>query len=87
MGAPSTAYSSVSVPRNIIFFSGLGKPASFIRSFKMYSLTSAFFLQLFPLCDRHRRGINTEEKAKVIAACLEDRIYTILCRTSYFALG
>ena len=35
----------------------------------------------------HRRSINTEEKAKVLAADFGDRIYLILSRVSYFAQG
>ena len=35
----------------------------------------------------HRRRINTEETPKVVAAVWGDRIYLILCRTSYFALS
>ena len=34
----------------------------------------------------HRQRINTEEKAKVVAAVLWDRIYSIPCRASCFAL-
>ena len=35
----------------------------------------------------HRRRINTEEKAKVVAASWGDRIYSNPCLASYFALG
>ena len=35
----------------------------------------------------YRRRINTEAKAKVVAAVLGDTIYSVPCRASYFALG
>ena len=55
--------------------------------YTLYTMTPPPPMLYFLMSRMHRRRINTEEKAQVVAACLGDSIYSILCRASYFAPG
>ena len=73
--------------QNLSMCNRTGATSTMQKQKDLIELIVLFSTRLGLACDNPRRSIYTEEKPKVVAAFLGDRIYSISCRASYFAPG